>query len=207
MLKCRIKSFQNVIRHHYLFNIGLTASWSSTRANKRYHMCVRATPSTNTGWTEKEFRTVLRRKTWGCWRMRSLTPPVRTSLQPRKPTILNQKKSGQCVDGSDSAPLIHCCETHQKCCIQFRATSIRKTLISWSESRGWPKRWSESQNTFPVKTGWKSWGSLAWRRKTLLQLSSTQQGPTRNPERDCWQGHTGIGQGAMFYTWKRLDLD
>lgn len=31
-------------------------------------------------------------KTWECWRMKILTPPVSEYLKSRKPTMLNQKK-------------------------------------------------------------------------------------------------------------------
>ena len=46
-----------------------------------------AIPSTNTGWAENGLREALRRRTWGCWLMRSSTWPSNRCSQPRRQTI------------------------------------------------------------------------------------------------------------------------
>jgi len=61
------------------------------------------------------------------------------------------------------------------------ASNTRRTWIYWSTSRGGPWWWSESWSTSSMRTGWKSWGSAAWRREgsrgTLQRPSSTWRGP------------------------------
>ena len=61
--------------------------WSSTRPSARSYTQVMAFPTTNTGWAENGLRTALRRRTWGCWLMRSSTWPGSVCSQARKPTI------------------------------------------------------------------------------------------------------------------------
>ena len=62
-------------------------SWSSARPSARSCTWVGAIPSTNTGWTESELRAALRRRTWGCWLMRSSAWPGNVRSQPGRPTI------------------------------------------------------------------------------------------------------------------------
>jgi len=51
----------------------MQTSASSTRPSTESCTWVRAIPSTNKGWAENGLRAALRRRTWGCWLMRSST--------------------------------------------------------------------------------------------------------------------------------------
>ena len=62
-------------------------SWSSTMPSARFCSWVVAIPSTNTGWAENGLRAVLRRRTLGCWLIRSSASPSNVHSQPRRPTV------------------------------------------------------------------------------------------------------------------------
>lgn len=53
----------------------------------RFCTWIGAIQVTNTDWAENGLRAGLRRRTWGCWLMRSSTWPSHVCLQPRKPNL------------------------------------------------------------------------------------------------------------------------
>lgn len=61
-------------------------SWSSTKPTVRSCTWVRAIQSTYTGQMENEMRAPVKRRTWGCWWMKSSTWPKSVQSQPRKST-------------------------------------------------------------------------------------------------------------------------
>ena len=65
----------------------MQTSWISTWPSARSCPWVRAILSTNTGWEESGLRATLRRRTWGCWQMKSFVRANSVHLQPRKMTL------------------------------------------------------------------------------------------------------------------------
>ena len=106
---------------------------------------------------------------------------------------LHQKKRGQQVEGGDSTSTLLWWDPTWSPVSSSRAVRTGKTWSCRRRSRGVPQKWSVGWNTPPVKKGWKSWGSSAWRRagcgETSLQPFSTQRGPTTELERGFLQGY------------------
>lgn len=70
---------------------------------------VRAISSTNSVWVEMGSKAPLRRKTWECWKMRSLT--CKCTLATQKAKCIQGYIERRMTSRSDSTPALHFCET------------------------------------------------------------------------------------------------
>jgi len=70
---------------------------------------------------------------------------------------LHQEKSGQQIEGNDSAPLLWWDPTWSPAS-SSGVLSRGKTRTCWSGSRGGPQKWSEGWNSCSMRKGWESWG-------------------------------------------------
>ena len=124
---------------------------------------------------------------------------------------LHQEKCGQQVEEADSAPLLRSGETHLESCVQLWSPQHTKGMDLLEQIQRRPQKWSEGWSTSPVRKGWESWGSSAWRREgcgeTLEQPSSTFRGPTEKMGTIFSAGFLVIGWGVMALNWKKADLD
>ena len=186
--------------------------WSSPRPSARSCAWIGATLSTNTGWVENALRAAaLRRRTWGCWLMRSSAWPSNVRSQPRKEPYsgLHPQQHGQQVEGGDSAPLLHF-ETPPGVLCPALEPQHRTDVDLLERVQRRPQKWSEGWNTSAVRKGWESWGCSAWRRegsrKSLLEPFSTWR-PTGKQEEDFWQRRVVIAWAVMALNWNRADLD
>ena len=142
-------------------------SWSSARPRARSCTCVRAIPSTNTGWVKNGWRAAVWR-TWVCWLIRSSIWPSNVCSQPRRPTISWAASTEVWPAGWrrgfwPSAPLSW--DPTWSPVSSSGALSTGKAWSCWSKSRKEPQKWSEGWSTSPMRTGCESWGCSAWRRE------------------------------------------
>lgn len=141
-------------------------SWSSWRPRARSGNWMEAVSSTNRGWVEQEMRAALREELEGVDWWKKSRWPGNVSLQPTMPT----KQSYQQIKGGDSAALVSWAPTWSSASRSGREKMGKKDgdLLEWGPHstfwRGGPGRFSVGWNTSPMKAGWGSCNSSAWRR-------------------------------------------
>jgi len=155
-------------------------SCGSTRPSARSCTWIGATPVINTGWGVKRLRAALKEKDLGVLVDEKLNMTQQCAVTAQKASgilgYITRRVSSRLRKGV--LPL---------CSLWWDLTwspvsspgalSTGKTRSCWSGPREGPQNWSAGWNTSPVRTGWESWGCLAWRREgcreTLLWPAST----------------------------------
>jgi len=115
----------------------------------------------------KGWRAALRRRTWGCWGMKSWTGAGNVRWQPRRPTIPWAASPAAWAQGEGgcSAPLPCSGETPRESCVQLWSPQHRTELELLERDQRRPQQRSEGWNPSAGRKGWGSWGCSAWRRE------------------------------------------
>jgi len=104
--------------------------------------------------------------------MASWTPASNVPPQLRKPTTAwaAQKKCGQQVKGVILHLYSALMRSRLEICIQLWSHLSRSDYSPRRRPQKWPKGW----NTYPMRTGWESWGCSAWRKLQVDLITAFQ---------------------------------